>query len=143
MAIFAGKKNDTMATKDSDGMEIVRAFGGLAAEMTEEGLWETMVACQGIPLRTVSGLDFAYRLKRGQEGQLNKELIIDRRESGKTVVWSSVVLAFRAAMGRRGEVIKGPKELGWMHGVSYIYPMLWRFGVIEVPEEIAEKMGGM
>lgn len=137
MRIFAA-----MEKRDGDGMELVRAFGPPAGEMSEEWLWEMVVACQGVPFRTVSGLDFTYRLKRGQDGGINRELIIDRRESGKTVVWSSVLLAFRAAIEKRGEVIRGPKELGWMHGVSYIYPLLWKFGVIEVPDELAERMAG-
>lgn len=35
-----------------------------------------------------------------------------------------------------------PKEIGNIRGISYIYPMLCRLGVIEVPEEMKEKMKG-
>ena len=110
-------------------------------EMSEEDLWEAVVEWQGRPLRTMSGLEFSYRLKRGRNGELNRELVIDRRENSKTVVWSSVLLAFRAAAKRRGQVVSRPKELGDIRGISYIYPLLWRLGVIEVPEDVAERMG--
>ena len=33
-----------------------------------------------------------------------------------------------------------PKELGDIRGISYIYPILWRFGLIEVPEKVEETM---
>ena len=36
---------------------------------------------------------------------------------------------------------KAPKALGDIRGVSYIYPILWRFGLIRVPEAIEKKMG--
>ena len=110
-------------------------------EMSEEDLWEAVVEWQGRPLRTMSGLEFSYRLKRGRNGELNRELVIDRRENSKTVVWSSVLLAFRNAMARKGQVVSRPKELGDIRGISYIYPLLWRIGVIEVPEDVAERMG--
>ena len=51
-----------------------------------------------------------------------------------------MVLAFNCATERKGKVIKRPKELGDIRGISYIYPMLWRFGVIEVPENVAARM---
>ena len=37
--------------------------------------------------------------------------------------------------------VKKPKALGDIRGVSYIYPILWRFGLIRVPEAIEKKMG--
>ena len=33
-----------------------------------------------------------------------------------------------------------PKALGDIRGVSYIYPMLWRFGVLEVPQTAQQCM---
>ena len=33
-----------------------------------------------------------------------------------------------------------PKALGDIRGVSYIYPMLWRFGVLEVPQTAHQRM---
>ena len=33
-----------------------------------------------------------------------------------------------------------PKALGDIRGISYIYPILYGFGIIEVPESVAFKM---
>ena len=38
------------------------------------------------------------------------------------------------------EEVKKPKALGDIRGVSYIYPILWRFGLIRIPEAIKKKM---
>ena len=68
------------------------------------------------------------------------QLLIDRREKSKSLAWSSVVLAFENSK-RISEEVKKPKALGDIRGVSYIYPILWRFGLIRVPEAIEKKMG--
>ena len=39
-----------------------------------------------------------------------------------------------------GEVVSRPKALGDIRGVSYIYAMFYRFGLIDVPEKVKEKM---
>ena len=69
-----------------------------------------------------------------------EELLIDRREKSKSLAWSSVVLAFENSK-RISEEVKKPKALGDIRGVSYIYPILWRFGLIRVPEAIEKNMG--
>ena len=51
-----------------------------------------------------------------------------------------MVLAFENSK-RISEEVKKPKALGDIRGVSYIYPILWRFGLIRVPETIEKKMG--
>jgi len=73
----------------------IQALQG-ASENAEEALWRAVVACQGLPFRTATGLPFTYCLKIGQNGQPNRELLIDRREKSKTLSWSSVCLAFGA-----------------------------------------------
>ena len=40
----------------------------------------------------------------------------------------------------KGEVVDRPKALGDIRGVTYIYGMLYRFGLIDVPDEVKEKM---
>ena len=35
-------------------------------------------------------------------------------------------------------IVNRPKALGDLRGVSYIYPILYRFGLIEVPEKVKE-----
>lgn len=37
-------------------------------------------------------------------------------------------------------IIENPKALGDIRGVSYIYPILWRFGLIHVPEKTEKVM---
>ena len=39
------------------------------------------------------------------------------------------------------EVVDRPKALGDIRGVTYIYGMFYRFGLIDVPDEVKEKMG--
>lgn len=40
-----------------------------------------------------------------------------------------------------GEVVDRPKALGDIRGVSYIYGLFYRFGLIDVPDKVKEKMG--
>lgn len=119
-----------------------KAVADLQKEMSEDALWKTVVVFQNCSFCTSSGLPFRYTLKTGRNGKLTKELWIDRRENSKSLAWGSVCLAFQNALSMAGQVVKGPKSLGNIRGVSYIYPMLWRFGVITVPEKIEAKMKG-
>ena len=86
-----------------------------------------------------SGLPFSYEIKKGRNGEYTKELWIDRREKSKSLAWSSIVLALKNI---KGEVVdRRPKALGDIRGVTYIYGMFYRFGLIDVPDEVKEKMG--
>ena len=38
------------------------------------------------------------------------------------------------------KVVDRPKALGDIRGVTYIYGMFYRFGLIDVPDEVKEKM---
>ena len=119
-------------------------WNGFSAPGTEDALWQAVVAFQGEAFYTISGLPFSYTLKRGRSGDYNRELLVSRRRESKTLAWSSVVLAFQNALQmERGTVIGRPKELGDIRGISYIYPLLYRWGVIQVPEMAAEKMIGI
>lgn len=68
-------------------------------------------------------------------------LNLSRSESGKnkSLAWSSVMLAYHN-VGKIGEVVDRPKALGDIRGVSYIYGMFYRFGLIDVPDKVKEKM---
>ena len=121
------------------------ALGALRSEMNEEKLWECIIAFRGFQFLTASGLPFSYQLKKGRNGEYTKELIVDRQAESKSLVFSSVRNAFVAALQKQGEVISRPKALGDIRGISYIYPLLYAFGVIEVPEktrEIMVRIGG-
>ena len=71
--------------------------------------------------------------------QYTKELWIDRRENSKSLAWSSVLLAL-GHIKKVGEIVERPKALGDIRGVTYIYGMFYRFGLISVPDEAKEKM---
>ena len=115
-----------------------RAVRKLRSEPTEEHLWETVLLYSGVRFKTYSGLPFTYEIRKGRSGEYTKELWIDRREKSKSLAWSSVLLALGNI---KGEVVNRPKALGDIRGVTYIYGMFYRFGLIDVPDEVKAKMG--
>lgn len=116
-----------------------RAVVALRKDPCEENLWKCVVAFQGYKFKTMSGLPFTYTLKKGRGDEFTKELWIDRREDSKSLAWSSVMLAYHN-IGKIGEVVDRPKALGDIRGVSYIYGLFYRFGLIDVPDKAKEKM---
>ena len=116
-----------------------RAVAALKKNPCEENLWKCVVAFRGYKFKTMSGLPFTYTLKKGRGDEFTKELWIDRREDSKSLAWSSVMLAYHN-IGKIGEVVNRPKALGDIRGVSYIYGLFYRFGLIDVPDKAKEKM---
>ena len=148
----------------------------------DQALWMAVIAFQGFPFYTASGLPFWYTLKRSGGG----ELIVSRKEGSKTLTRSSILYAFHVVMHeahpaaeaaanteweepkgcRRSRYAKeapmwmlwqdtqavpaedrvdipsycGPKEIGQIFGISYIYSMFFRFGLIRVPKRVAGKL---
>ena len=115
-----------------------RAMKRWRADPTEENFWGVVVAYAGVKFKTYSGLPFSYEIKKGRNGEYTKELWIDRREKSKSLAWSSVLLALGNI---KGEVVDRPKALGDIRGMTYIYGMFYRFGLIDVPDEVKAKMG--
>ena len=115
-----------------------RAMKRWRTDPTEENFWGVVLVYAGVKFKTYSGLPFSYQIKKGRNGEYTKELWIDRREKSKSLAWSSIVLALGNI---KGEVVDGPKALGDIRGVTYIYGMFYRFGLIDVPDEVKEKMG--
>ena len=105
---------------------------------TEENFWGVVLSYAGVKFKTYSGLPFTYEVRKGRSGEYTKELWIDRREKSKSLAWSSIVLALGNI---KEEVVERPKALGNIRGVTYIYGMFYRFGLIDVPDEVKEKMG--
>lgn len=121
-------------------------MAGDAVEMdsaAEDALWQCIIAFQHYPFHTSSGLPFTYTLKTGRGGSCTKELFISRRENSKSLAWSSVRIAYQSVVEKRGTVITGPKELANVRGISYIYSLFWRFGVIKVPGKVEERLCGL
>ena len=131
----------TEKEKISVGAERQRRYRAMKRwrdEPTEESFWGAVLAYAGVKFKTYSGLPFSYEIKKGRNGEYTKELWIDRREKSKSLAWSSIVLALKNI---KGEVVERPKALGDIRGVTYIYGMFYRFGLIDVPNEVKEKMG--
>ena len=131
----------TEKEKISVGAERQRRYRAMKlwrAHPTEENFWGLVLAYAGVKFKTYSGLSFSYEIKKGRNGEYTKELWIDRRENSKSLAWSSVLLALKNI---KGEVVDRPKALGDIRGVTYIYGMFYRFGLIDVPDEVKEKMG--
>ena len=117
-----------------------RAMKRWRDEPTEENFWGVVLAYAGVKFKTYSGLPFSYEIKKGRNGEYTKELWIDRREKSKSLAWSSVLLALNN-IKKVGEVVNRPKALGDIRGVTYIYGMFYRFGLIDMSDEVKEKMG--
>ena len=116
-----------------------RAMKRWRADPTEEHLWEVVLLYAGVRFKTYSGLPFTYEIRKGRNGQYTKELWIDRRENSKSLAWSSVLLAL-GNIKKVEEVVERPKALGDIRGVTYIYGMFYRFGLIGAADEAKEKM---
>jgi hypothetical protein len=133
---------DADAANISTGAERQRHYRAVVAlkkNPCEENLWKCVVAFRGYKFKTLSGLPFTYKLKKGRGDEFTKELWIDRRESSKSLAWSSILLAYKN-IETIGAVVDRPNALGDIRGVSYIYGMFYRFGLIGVPEKVKEKM---
>ena len=127
--------------KISVGAERQRRFRAMKrwrVDPTEENFWGVVLAYTGVKFKTYSGLPFSYEVRKGRNGEYTKELWIDRREKIKSLAWSSIVLALKNI---KGEVVDRPKALGDIRGMTYIYGMFYRFGLIDVPDKVKEKMG--
>ena len=114
-----------------------RAMKQWRTDPTEENFWGVVLAYAGVRFKTYSGLPFTYEVRKGRNGEYTKELWIDRREKSKSLAWSSVLLALGNI---KGGIVERPKALGDIRGVTYIYGMFYRFGLIVVPDEVKEKM---
>lgn len=120
-----------------DEASLKQALHALSVSPTEENLWNCIVAFQGYSFYTWSGLPFTYSLKTGRNGNYTKEIFIDRRENSKSLTWASIKLAFHKVMEKTDmeggiPLYKRPKDIGDIRGISYIYGIFYRFGIIDV-----------
>ena len=139
-AAFCGEASEEKISTGAERQRRYRAMKRWRADPTEENFWDVVLAYACAHFKTYSGLPFTYEIRKGRNGQYTKELWIDRRENSKSLAWSSVLLAL-GNVKEVGEVVDRPKALGDIRGVTYIYGMFYRFGLIDVPDEVKEKMG--
>lgn len=133
---------------------VKRLQKGILEKKTEldKLLWDALLAGQGEFFNTSSGLPFSYVVKRKRNGEYSGELLVSRKESSKTLTRSSVLLAFHKVIDAtqicdidgKAELIlpeyKGPKAIRQIFGISYIYSIFWKFGLIRVPAKVQEKL---
>lgn len=128
----------------------------IKGEDADTALWQCVIAYQNYPFHTSSGLPFSYTVKCKRNGEYSGELIVSRKEGSKTLTRSSVMLAFHRVLegmttmdvthtdGTRSRVIipseyKGPKAIGQIFGISYVYSMFWKWRLIQVPGKVEDK----
>lgn len=128
---FSGESNEKISVA-AERQKRYRCLKKLREEPAEEHLWEAVLIYQNVKMKTYSGLQFSYEIRRGRNGEYTRELWVDRRESSKSIVWSSVMLAFNN-IPEIGGVVERPKALGDIRGVTYIYGMFNRFGLVKMP----------
>lgn len=133
---------------------VKRLQKGILEKKTEldKLLWDALLAGQGEFFNTSSGLPFSYVVKRKRNGEYSGELLVSRKESSKTLTRSSVLLACHKVIDAtqicdidgKAELIlpeyKGPKAIGQIFGISYIYSIFWKFELIRVPAKVQEKL---
>ena len=132
---FPGTADKEKISVGAERQRRYRAMKRWRADPTEENFWGVVMAYAGVKFKTYSGLSFSYEVRKGRNGEYTKELWIDRREKSKSLAWSSVLLALSNI---KGEVVDRPKALGDIWGVTYIYGMFYRFGLIDVSDEVKE-----
>lgn len=137
---FSSTEEKEKISVGAERQQRYRAMKRWRADPTEENFWGVVLAYAGVKFKTYSGLPFSYEVRKGRNGAYTKELWIDRREKSKSLAWSLVLLALRN-IKKVGEVVDRPKALGDIRGVTYIYGMFYRFGLIDVPDDAKEKMG--
>lgn len=117
------------------------------SEILEKYLWDAVLAYQNYIFYTLSGLEFSYTVKRKKNGEYSGELLISRKETSKTLTRSSVMLAFHKVLdqtevteGKDGRHFitpeyRGPKAIGQIFGISYIFSLFLEFGLIRLTEK--------
>jgi hypothetical protein len=107
-----------------------------------EALWRAVMAYQDCELYTKSGLMFSYVVKYKRNGEYSGELVVSRKEESKTLTKSSIMLAFRKVLLDMKDTTppeyKGPKAIGQIFGISYIYSLFCKLGIIRVPKKVEE-----
>ena len=139
----------------ADGQSIKELHRGIIEGKTQEELdvllWDVVVAYQNQPLRTLSGLEFSYTVKHKKNGEYSGELLVSRKETSKTLTRSSVMLAFHKVLEqievteKDGTVLftppsyKGPKAIGQIFGISYIFSLFLALGLIKTADRNIRK----
>ena len=139
----------------ADGQSIKELHRGIIEGKTQEELdvllWDAVLTYQDQTLHTLSGLEFSYTVKHKKNGEYSGELLISRKETSKTLTRSSVMLAFHKVLEqievteKDGTVLftppsyKGPKAIGQIFGISYIFSLFLALGLIKTADRNIRK----
>ena len=93
-------------------------------EELEGLLWAGVLAYQGKAFYTLSGLEFSYMVKHKKNGDYSGELLISRKET-----------EINGAAYLLPPEYRGPKSIGQIFGISYIFSMFLEFGLIRTNEK--------
>jgi hypothetical protein len=130
--------------KNMISSKLAKGLDNTDLDELDEALWRTVVAYQNYELYTKSGLMFSYIIKCKRNGEYSGELIVSRKEESKTLTKSSIMLAFHKVLSDMEDntppEYKGPKAIGQIFGISYIYSLFWKLGLIRVPKKVEEKI---
>ena len=132
----------------ADRYSIDQLHRGIIEGKTQEALdtllWEAVLTYQEQPLYTLSGLEFSYTVKHKKNGEYSGELLVSRKETSKTLTRSSVLLAFHKVLEAtevtsegdeasfQPPAYRGPKAIGQIFGISYIFSLFLGFGLIRL-----------
>lgn len=132
---------ESEVSANADRCELYRKRKAAVKQITDaDTLWNALLIYQGYTFYTMTGLQFSYEIRKGRNGEYTKELWIDRRGESKSLTMSTILKAYENSIG--AGIVERPKDLGDLRGVSYIYSIFFRFGLIEVPEEVKEVLQG-
>ena len=128
---------ESEVSANADWCELYRKRKAAVEDIIDaDTLWDALLLFQGYSFYTITGLQFSYEIRKGRSGEYTKELWIDRRGESKSLTMSTILKAYENSIG--AGIVERPKALGDLRGVSYIYPIFFRFGLIEVPEKVKE-----
>jgi hypothetical protein len=95
-------------------------------------------------------------VKCKKNGDYSEGLLVSQKEGSKTLTRRSVILAFHNVLEGMSIVDTGygttkalapaeykrPKAIGRIFGISYVYSMFWKWGLISVPKKVEKKLCG-
>ena len=132
---------ESEVSANADRCEMYRKRKAVVEQIVDPNtLWDALLLFQGYTFYTMTGLQFSYEIRKGRNGEYTKELWIDRRGESKSLTMSTILKAYEHSIG--AGIVERPKALGDLRGVSYIYPIFFRFGLIEVPEKVEKVLRG-
>ena len=110
-------------------------------EQSKSLVWSSVMLALGKVSGTKKSAELGGMSDSGQQAMLALGKMPDGRNSAELGVMSDFGKQEPQPQKTTVPVIQRPKDLGDIRGISYIYAMFYRFGIIDVPEKVKAKMG--